>query len=595
MAQLSRLHGHFFNWYDTKTLEPLLPQYISTVDSGNLAGHLVAVKQACIEFPDNSLFDATVIDGLNDTIRAVATEASNLGSFRQRTEVVTVRQLQDEIAACQKLLQVKLDNKLSSWVVLFDSLARRASEIEDIVSALAHEHGEVSFKELRWWVGALTHQVKARGRDVDSLTSWSRLLPLIDEATVESNKEWASIVNLLQHVPSLAEVPQLCDRALVQLAAMQNHASPTLEQTAAQLTKALEQSAGAASDALSRLSRLARRCDQIIEEMDFSFLFDVERKLFPIGYNVTASRVDDSYYDLLASEARLASFVGIAKGDVPQQHWFRMGRALTKVDGGRALISWTGTMFEYLMPLLVMRNYQATLLAETYRTVVERQIEYGGERGVPWGISEAAYNVRDLHFNYQYGPFGVPGLGLKRGLMKDLVVAPYATMLALSVDPAAAMSNLRRLRKEGAFGPYGFYESIDYTAERLPEGQKSVLIRAFMAHHQGMSLVSLGNILLEDLEPRRFHAEPVVQATELLLQERIPVGVPAAHPRAEEVLTGRVAAQTLPGMITRVYESADLSTPRTQLLSNGTYNVMITTAGSGYSTCEENAVTRWRE
>src|ERR1044071_4227274 len=594
MAQLSRLHGHFFNWYDTKTLEPLLPQYISTVDSGNLAGHLVAVKQACIEFPDNSLFDATVIDGLNDTIRAVATEASNLGSFRQRTEVVTVRQLQDEIAACQKLLQVKLDNKLSSWVVLFDSLARRASEIEDIVNALAHEHGEVSFKELRWWVGALTHQVKARLRDVDSLTGWSRLLPLIDEATVESNQEWASIVNLLQHVPSLAEVPQLCDRGLVQLAAMQDHASPALEQTAARLTKALEQSAGAAADMLSRLSRLARRCDQIIEEMDFSFLFDVERKLFPIGYNVTASRTDDSYYDLLASEARLASFVGIAKGDVRQEHWFRMGRALTKVDGGRALISWTGTMFEYLMPLLVMKNYSMTLLSETYRTIVERQIEYGEERGVPWGISEAAYNVRDLHLNYQYGPFGVPGLGLKRGLIENLVVAPYASLLAALVQPSAAMENLRRLQREGALGPYGFYESIDYTAARLPEGQKSVLIRAFMTHHQGMSFVALANILQEDLVQKRFHSDPTVQATELLLQERIPVGVPAAHPRAEEVLTGRVS-QAMPGVITRVYESADLETPRTQLLSNGSYNVMITTAGSGYSNCEENAVTRWRE
>src|SRR6185436_20595299 len=245
-------------------------------------------------------------------------------------------------------------------------------------------------------------------------------------------------------------------------------------------------------------------------------------------------------------------------------------------------------------PLLVMRDYPATLLAETYRTVVERQIEYGEERGVPWGISEAAYNVRDLHFNYQYGPFGVPGLGLKRGLIEDLVVAPYATILAAEVDPDSAFANLRRLQKEGALGPYGFYESIDYTAERLPEGQKSVLIRAFMTHHQGMSLVSLANVLQEDLVERRFHADPAVQATELLLQERIPVGVPAAHPRAEEVLTGRVA-QAPPGMITRTYETADHSTPRTQLLSNGTYNVMITTAGSGYSRCEENAVTRWRE
>jgi cyclic beta-1,2-glucan synthetase len=595
LAQLNRLHGHFFNWYDTRTLEPLLPQYISTVDSGNLAGHLLAVKQACIEFPDNSLFDASVIEGLNDTIKAIGTEASGLGSSRQRTDVVTVRQLQDEIAACQKLLQTQPDNNLLSWVVLFDSLARRVSEIEDIVAALAHEHGEVSFKELRWWVGALTHQVKSRRRDVDTLTNWSRLLPLFDEATVAANKEWESIVTLLQHVPALADVPQLCDKVLVQLAAMQDHASPTLAQTAARLTKALEQSAGSASDILSRFSRLARQCDRLVDEMDFSFLFDLERKLFPIGYNVTASKVDDSYYDLLASEARLASFVGIAKGDVPQQHWFRMGRALTKVDGGRALISWTGTMFEYLMPLLVMRNYQATLLSETYQTIVDRQIEYGQERGVPWGISEAAYNVRDLHLNYQYGPFGVPGLGLKRGLIEDLVVAPYASMLAAEIDPIAAIANLRRLQKEGALGPYGFYESIDYTAERLPEGQKSVLIRAFMTHHQGMSLVSLTNILHEDLAQKRFHSDPAVQATELLLQERIPVGVPAAHPRAEEVLTGRVASQMNPAVITRVYESADLETPRTQLLSNGAYNVMLTTAGSGYSRCEGNAVTRWRE
>ncbi|HKR11781.1 MAG TPA: glucoamylase family protein [Pyrinomonadaceae bacterium] len=587
MARLGRLDGHFFNWYDTKTLEPLLPQYISTVDSGNLAGHLIAVKQACVEFPDTKLFDRRVIDGLSDTVNGIATEAKTLGSVRQRTEVVTVRHLEDEIANCRKLLEVEDDADLVSWFTLLDSLTRRAAEIEDIVNALAHEHGEPTFKELRWWVGALKHQVASHRRDADQITSWGRLLTALRSQV--NDPEWSSILQTLEHVPTLAEAPQIADRLLVQLAALENPPS-----SAAALTKALEQSASASADALSRLSRLARRCDQTIDEMNFGVLFDVERKLFTIGYNVNTSRPDESYYDLLASEARLASFVGIAKGDVPQQHWFRMGRALTKVDGGRALISWTGTMFEYLMPLLVMRNYPNTLLAETYRTIVDRQIEYGEERGVPWGISEAAYNVRDLHLNYQYGPFGVPGLGLKRGLIENLVVAPYATMLAALVDPAEAMKNLRRLLGEGALGPYGYYESIDYTAERLPENQKSVIIRAFMAHHQGMSLVALGNVLHDAAVVHRFHADPTVQATQLLLQERIPVGVPAAHPRAEEVLTGRVV-QTMPGMITRVYESANLDTPRTQLLSNGVYNVMITTAGSGYSYCDGNAVTRWRE
>ncbi|HEY2963409.1 MAG TPA: glucoamylase family protein [Pyrinomonadaceae bacterium] len=593
LAKLSRLHGHFFNWYDTKTREPLLPEYISTVDSGNLAGHLIAVKQACVEVPDTKLFGPYVSLGLSDTLETLALEAARLGSVRQRTEVVTVRQLEDEISACRKLLAEDPDLNLALWCKLVDSLARRASEIEDIVNALAHEHGESTFKELRWWVSAFCHQVSCYQRDVESLMAWGRLLPEL-KATTGASEDWTSVLEPLQEVPTLAEVPQLCDRVLVQLSAIQNHDSPQLAQLAAKLTKALEQAAHGSNDLLSRISRIARSCDQFVDEMDFSFLFNVERKLFTIGFNGTASRADESYYDLLASEARLASFVGIAKGDVPQEHWFRMGRALTKVDGGRALLSWTGTMFEYLMPLLVMRNYPETLLGETYRTVVARQIEYGQERGVPWGISEAAYNVRDLQLNYQYGPFGVPGLGLKRGLVEDLVVAPYATMLAAPINANAAISNLRRLEKEGALGNFGFYEAIDYTPERLPESQKSVLIRAFMTHHQGMSLVSLTNLLYDDVMERRFHSEPTVQATELLLQERIPIGVPAAHPRAEEVLTGRVV-QTITGMITRVYESADLDTPRTQLLSNGTYSVMLTTAGSGYSHSDEIAVTRWRE
>jgi len=591
LSKLARYRGHFFNWYDTKTLNPLLPEYISTVDSGNLAGHLYAVKQANVELPDIRLFDRRIIEGLTETIDAIAIEARALGEIRQRTEVVTFSQLRDEIAACQTLLLTGTTN-LATWFVLLDSLCRRASEIEDIVNALSHEHGEVNFKELRWWVGALQHQASSCLRDADTLTGWGRLLPLMHSESFGTDPAWKPILKLLETVPTIAEIPLLCDSVLVQIAGLQSR--PDSHQTAARLTRLLEQAASTSADILSRLTRLARNCDQTIEEMDFSFLFDVERKLFPIGYNVQAGRVDNSYYDLLASEARLASFVAIAKGDVPQEHWFRMGRPLTKVDGGRALISWTGTMFEYLMPLLVMKNYPNTLLDETYRTVVNRQIEYGVERSVPWGISEAAYNVRDLNFNYQYGPFGVPGLGLKRGLIEDLVVAPYSSILAAEIEPRAAMDNLRRLQREGALGPYGFYESIDYTAERLPEGQRSILIRTFMAHHQGMSLVSLANILQDDRMEKRFHAEPVVQATELLLQERVPIGVPAAHPRAEEVLTGRVS-QTLPGMITRIYTSADLSTPRTQLLSNGSYNVMITTAGAGYSQCGPNAVTRWRE
>jgi cyclic beta-1,2-glucan synthetase len=670
LGKLGKFHGHFFNWYDTKTLEPLFPQYISTVDSGNLAGHLIALKQACIEMPDTKMFDDRILKGLADTIDAISVVALGLGTVRQRTEVVTVSHLRNEIEACQKLIGGGAKTDLQSWFMLFESLLRRIVEIEDIINALAHEHGEANFKELRWWVGALQHQVSSYRRDADTFVGWARLLSQVqaevlahetssgppasdsvegsndapggadgsdnanspptyagdsdnanvapayavgtdnanvppayaggtDNASVApayaggSDSAWESLLALLHRVPALAEVSQVCDSALVQLAALHHDEGP-LSVGVRRLTKALEQAAASAGDSLSRLSRLAHRSQETSDEMDWKFLFDPERKVFTIGYNVSALRADNSYYDLLASEARLASFMAIAKGDVSQEHWFRLGRQLTSADGGRALISWTGTIFEYLMPLLVMRDYEGTLLDETYRTVVNRQIEYGRERGVPWGVSEAAYNVRDLHLNYQYGPFGVPGLGLKRGLIEDLVVAPYATMLAAEVNPRAAMDNLRRLEREGALGDYGYYESIDYTAERLPQGQSHILIRAFMTHHQGMSLVSLSNVLQDDRMEKRFHADPSIQATELLLQERIPVGVRAAHPRAEEVLTGRVA-QTLPGMITRVYHRLDTDTPRTHLLSNGTYNVMVTAAGAGYSNCGPNAVSRWRE
>jgi len=609
LRKLHKFNGHLLNWYDTRTLEPLNPQYISTVDSGNFSGHLIALKQACVEMADVKLFDERLILGLTDTLALIGAETARLAMIRQRTEVVTVKQLHDEVQACQKLIAAGINDSISSWVHFFAAFDGHASIIEDIVGALSHEHGQENFKELLWWLGALRHQIASHQREAKILTPWhlistSDLEALIGNIGTEPVSQWRAIVEVLTSVPRVSDIAELSRQVLVQLAALQPELAPILSETGEQarlaaraltnLTSACESAAGAAEDLQIRLARMAQTCAEAVEDMDFHFLLEKDRKVFTIGYNVSDLRHDNSYYDLLASEARLASFIAIAKGDVPQEHWFRMGRQLTSVDGGRALISWAGTMFEYLMPLLVMRNYNDTLLDQTYRAVVRRQIEYGQERGVPWGISESAYNVRDLNLNYQYGPFGVPGLGLKRGLIEDVVIAPYATLLAAAINPRAAILNLRSLEKEGALGDYGYYESIDYTPERLPQNQKRVMIYAFMAHHQGMSLVALNNTLHNGRMENRFHADPVVQATELLLQERIPVGAPAAHPRAEEVLTGRVARlQT--GLVTRVYDTAQGETPHVQLLSNGTYSLMITTAGAGYSGCGANAVTRWRE
>ncbi len=333
--------------------------------------------------------------------------------------------------------------------------------------------------------------------------------------------------------------------------------------------------------------------DRLVEEMDFTFLYDRTRDLFSIGYRPAEGILDPGYYDMLASEARLASFVAIARGDVPTKHWFRLGRTLTPVGRGSALVSWSGSMFEYLMPDLVLDPPTGSLLERTNHLAVRRQIQYGLERGVPWGISEAAYNARDLHFTYQYMNFGVSGLGLKRGLAEDLVVAPYATALAAMVEPEEAARNFERLKAAGALGRFGFYESIDYTASRLPEGEPFAIVRAYMAHHQGMTIVSLANVVLEETMRRRFGREAAAQATELLLQERTPRTVAVARPRLAEGSELHVRDEVPP--VLRRFRSPHDPTPRTHLLSNGRYTVMVTAAGSGFSRWNGLDVTRWRE
>ena len=328
--------------------------------------------------------------------------------------------------------------------------------------------------------------------------------------------------------------------------------------------------------------------------MDFRFLFDSSRKLFSIGYRVAEGTLDPSCYDLLASESRLGSFVAIAKGDVSPRHWFLLGRSLTPVGRGAALVSWSGSMFEYLMPLLVMREPARSLLDLTCRLVVARQIQYGAERTVPWGVSESAHNIRDVELTYQYSDFGVPGLGLRRGLFEDVVVAPYATALAAMLAPKAALLNFANLEEAGARGAYGFYEALDYTPSNLPENTRVAVVRSYMAHHQGMTLVSLGNVVHDGATREHFHAHPMVQAAELLLQERTPRSVAVTRPRGEEVQVAPLVRDlVLPTL--RRFESPHDVTPRTHLLSNGRYTVMITAAGSGFSRWRDLAVTRWRE
>ena len=282
------------------------------------------------------------------------------------------------------------------------------------------------------------------------------------------------------------------------------------------------------------LTLIAANAKAMAQAMQFSFLMDPQRRLFSIGWSEAEAVRDRSCYDLLASEARLASFYAIAKRDVSARHWFQLGRSLTTLGDGAALISWSGSMFEYLMPSLVMRAPVGSLLERTARLIVAHQITYTRARGVPWGISESAFNARDMEMTYQYSNFGVPGLGLKRGLSNNLVIAPYATALAAMVDPVAALRNFDALTAVGARGRFGFYEALDYTPSHLPPGERVAIVRAFMAHHQGMSIVAIANVVQQGRIRQRFHDEPSIQATELLLQERIPRNAVPAPPRADE-------------------------------------------------------------
>ena len=523
LAKLERYRGHFFNWYDTESYLPLEPRYVSTVDSGNLAAHLVALRRACLERLQEPASVEWALAGIGDALEILRETAAAV-SERIRGRVVTARQLDEAVRETAALLS-PVPASPDEWAQRLEALSSRAEVLVDIGVALVQE-------------------AEAGGTGADAVLEWAK--------------------SVRDCVASHARDSEAAQRA------------------------------AEGEDAFAgELFSIAAAAGRIAQEMDFAFLYDPSRELFSIGYRMADGTLDQSHYDLLASEARLASFVAIAFGDVPVEHWFHLSRPLTPVGRGSALMSWSGSMFEYLMPDLVLEAPPGSLLEQTNRLAVRRQIRYGEERGVPWGTSEAAYNARDVHFTYQYSNFGVSGLGLKRGLSEDLVVSPYATALAAMVEPVAALENFERLASLGALGPYGYYESIDYTPTRVPEGAPFAIVRAFMAHHQGMTIVALANVLLGSVMRRRFGEEPAVRATELLLQERTPRTVAVARPVSEGEPRLHVRDEIPP--VLRRFRSPHDPTPRTHLLCNGGYSVMMTAAGSGYSRWRGLDVTRWRE
>lgn len=561
IRKMPKWNGHIYNWYNTKSLEPLYPIYISTVDSGNFATYLIALKNGLAELADKPFLEPVLLDGLWDTLSLI--------DNKNGAELSTIlngfgNELKALIEQERELGLNDLFAFINKWQAQLIKLEQEIDELKDKLIEANHPG---------FWLTALSRML---GDYQETLLLYYPYLSYqsLPEAWRQihhlSNKD---LLKTYKHI-------------------LRGHHPEIQEGLIPYLKKAVK------NIVLFRfrVKRVNNELAKIAYGMDFKPLFDQQKRLFSIGFNMSEQKLDKSYYDLLASEARQTSLFAIAKGDVPDGHWFKLSRPLTRIEGKRCLVAWSGTMFEFLMPVILFKNYRGTLMDETYRSVIDIQKAYARKGGAPWGISESGFFSFDIQTNYQYKAFGVPGLGLKRGLAKDMVISPYSTFMALTLDYEGSMENLRLMKEKGFNGIYGLYEAIDFTKTRVPYNEEFSVVKSYMSHHQGMSFISLNNVLGRNRMQERFHREPSIRSIELLLQEQAPLKEYTFNPKIEELKEDKVPA------ISRkqaekpvVYHTPDTRMPRTSFVSNREYSVMLTLAGSGYSQYNDIQITRWRE
>lgn len=578
IEKLEKWNGHLYNWYDTRSLEPLKPRYISTVDSGNYVCYLMTLAQGLRALYRQPLVDVAYIRGLEDTLQNAFGKGMNSSleqfgfdkkAFTEEIDLHTWGRSLDDLLNNTNLLELK--NKL--WRVktiqLVQSLKSEMLNFSPWLEQINRIPSSLMTEKLEGHIRPLLNELRSNVKMEDLLEKNAAILTHIDELlmtikisdtmAVSTNVEMSAGIQWLNTIKGSIETAELFTQHF-----------------------------------MDKLQAMIEWIDRLAIETRFSVLFENRRQLFSIGFNIEDNRMTNSYYDLLASEARQTSYIAIARGEVPPKHWFMLGRALTVVDHYKGLVSWSGTMFEYLMPLLIMKSYRNTLLDETYSFVIKCQKKYAKERHMPWGISESAFNSLDIHLDYQYKAIGVPWIGLKRGLIEDAVTAPYATFLALMVAPFEAYENIKILNSQGLEGPYGYYEAADYTPERLDFDNNPVIIKSYMAHHQGMSLLALTNYLNGNIMQTRFSEDPYVNAARLLLQERVPTNAVLSKENKEKIMPFKGSVYRDKGSYRRFTE---LNQPLSvaHILSNGSYFVMITDRGTGYSKGRSMAVSRWRE
>lgn len=570
VERMEKWKGHLFNWYDTTTLETLRPMYISTVDSGNFVGYLIVVREGLKEYLNRKTPSPSLAIGIKDTLELVCEE-------EKKDIDQSIRQALIDLSAGEEM-------DLLSWAGILKDIG---GWLDQVIFSLPGKGGQLS--------------------DSNKSSSYSRWSSKLNEMVQKLTDELLffypflkqpDMLNILEggHVEFSGELNR--PGTPVELMQRYRKAASLLEESqyakkASALKTLFKQAEKDIEAEINDYNSLIHRISKLIDETQFSPLFDHKRLLFSIGYNLEDEHLSKSCYDLLASEARQASYIAIARGEVDRRHWLRMSRKLTAAEGGKGLISWTGTIFEYLMPLLIMRNYENTLFDETYSFVVKVQKKYGKQRRIPWGLSESGYSALDFGLNYQYKAFGVPELGLKRGLANDMVTAPYASILALGIDAMSTVENLKELSGLGMEGQWGYYEAIDFTPSRLEKGSRHHIVKSFMAHHQGMCMAALNNFFNENILQKRFHGDPVIRSAELLLQEKIPDKVLYTKEFKDDGPIHSKRADQPDGMAVRSFDLPKVVPPNVHILSNGFYSVMVTDGGSGYSMNGDMAVTRW--
>ena len=607
LSQLERFRGHFLNWYDTQTLKPLNPRYVSTVDSGNLAASLIIITQACIKTSRERIFRWAHWQGYLDTISNLT---AILNAMRNKKHDQLIEKINHQIDQMKEEIW-HLKTEPNRWYELYLKVNGQfwpdiSNQLIELIDSGRSSFSLDSLRNLQEVATQVSRHHQVIKRTITELVPWIPLFEQIPEFFIENQliDEVQNIQKKLPYNPNLYKISVFVRNGLCNTDALRNKVkeirssentkvvSEALDWLDA-LDVALVHAEEKAEALIKSFDEISKHAETFVEEMDFKFLYHPQRRIFHIGLNLDVGELDKNYYDLLASEARIASIIALAKGDVPQSHWLQLGRPLTRVEGRVVLLSWSATMFEYLMPTLFLNSYPGTLLSESANGAVLHQIAYGKAKDVPWGISESGYYRFDGNQNYQYRAFGVPGLGFKRGLSDDLVVAPYASMIAIGYNPQAVAQNLVNLIEHDGMGLYGLYEAIDFTTHRLLVGESSAVVREYMAHHQGMILMAMANYFNKNKMVYRMHNDPRIQSVELLLQEQVAQSVVFQKPFDEEVKGIKRLSETIVE-VNPWNVPVHTSIPQVNLLSNGYYCVIISNMGGGYSSWRDVELTRWK-